>query len=145
MPSIIEFDINSQKDHPRLSRMWKVRDTLYRSKITEKVINFKYEGSETPPLGTVIDDKNPPSNPFNCKDKKCSECFSQFFPATTTINNPVAQQTMSTLTDTMQENIAFLRDTLAIHADFIVTRWRKKSRDKRLTFLEEHSSLYPKK
>jgi hypothetical protein len=61
------------------------------------------------------------------------------------INNSVAQQTMSTLTDTMQENIAFLRDALAAHADFLVTRWRKKSRDKRLAFLEEHSALYPKK
>jgi hypothetical protein len=145
MPSILECTINSQKDHPRFSRMWKVRDTLYRSKITEKVINFKYEGSETPPLGTVIRDDSPPPNPFDCKDKECKECSPQFFPATTMINDSVAQQTISSLTETIQENTIFLRDALAAHADFIVTRWRKKSRDKRLAFLEEYSALYPKK
>jgi hypothetical protein len=148
MPSVVEFTeivINPQKDHPRLSRMWKVRDTLNRSKITKKVINFKYEGSEIPPLCTVIDDDNPPVNPFDCQDLECLECFSQFFPATIMINNSVAQQTMFSLTETIQENTTFLRDALAAHADFIVTRWRKKSRDKRLAFLEEHSALYPKK
>jgi hypothetical protein len=39
MPSVVEFTeivTNVQKDHPRLSRMWKVRDTLNRSKITKK-------------------------------------------------------------------------------------------------------------
>lgn len=41
--------------------------------------------------------------------------------------------------------MAFLRDALTKHADFIVARWRKKSRDKRYTFLEAHSALYPKK
>lgn len=148
MPSATDFTeviFNPQDDHPRLSRMWKVRDTLHRYKITEKVINFKYEGSKTPPLGTVIDDDNPPSNPFDCKDKECSDCFPQFFPATTMINDSTAQQTISSLSETMQENTAFLRGALADHADFIVTRWRKKSRDKRLAFLEEHSALYPKK
>jgi hypothetical protein len=147
-PSVVEFTeivINPQKDHPRLSRMWKVRDTLNRSKITKKVINFKYEGSEISPLGTVIDDDNPPVNPFDCQDLECSECFSQFFPATTMINYSVAQQTMFSLTETIQEKVIFLRDALAAHTDFIVTRWRKKSRDKRLAFLEEHSALYPKK
>lgn len=148
MPSTTRFTeiiLNPQKDHPRLSRMWKVRDTLYREKITEKVINFKYEGSKTPPLGTVIDDDSLPPNPFDCKDEECSECFPQFFPATTMINDSTAQQTMSSLTETMQENTTFLRDALVNHADFIVTRWRKKSRDKRLAFLEEHTALYPKK
>lgn len=116
-----------------------------RSKITEKVINFKYEGDEVPPLGTVIDEGNPPLNPFDCKDDECPECFPQFFPATTMINNSLARQTMDSLTNTTQENAAFLRYVLAAHADFIITRWRKKSRNKRLSFLEEHTSLYPKK
>ncbi|KAH0367794.1 hypothetical protein KCU65_g4471, partial [Aureobasidium melanogenum] len=125
--------------------MWKVRDTLMRPKILEKVINSKYEDDQVPPLGTVIDEDSPPSNPFDCEDDECPECFPQFFPATTTINNSLAQQTISSLTDAIQENTAFLRNALAAHADFIVTRWRKKSRDKRLSFMEEHSSLYPKK
>jgi hypothetical protein len=148
MPSVTEFTeftINPQKDHPRLSRMWKVRDTLYRSKITKKVLNYRYEGSQAPPLGTVIPDNSPPPNPFDCEDDECSECYSQFFPATTMINDSVAQQTMSALTEATQENMAFLRDALTAHADFIITRWRKKSREKRVTFLEEHSALYPKK
>ncbi|KAI4723841.1 hypothetical protein E4T49_08430 [Aureobasidium sp. EXF-10728] len=148
MPSRIDFteiSFNFPKDHPRLSRMWKVRDTLYRSKITQKVINFKYEGNEVPPLGTVIDDDHPPPNPFDCEDEECKECFPQFFPATTMISNSVAQEKMSSLIETIQENTAFLRSAIAAHADFIVTRWRKKSRDKRFAFLEEHSALYPKK
>lgn len=148
MPSTTEFTevtLNPQTDHPRMSRMWKVRDTLRRNKITEKVINFKYDSYESPPLGTVIKYDSPPSNPFDCKDKECSECFPQFFPATTMVNDSIAQHTMSSLVETIQENTAFLRDALADYADFIVTRWRKKSRDKRLAFLEQHASLYPSK
>ncbi|KAI4782125.1 hypothetical protein E4T52_02919 [Aureobasidium sp. EXF-3400] len=149
MPSVtgfIEINLNPDKDdHPNLSRMSRVRDTLRRRKVTKKVINFKYEDDQTPPLDTLISEDNPPTNPFDCKDAKCEECFPQFFPATTRINDSIAQQTMSTLGDTIQENIAFLRDALTNHADFIVTRWRKKSRDKRYTFLEAHSALYPKK
>jgi hypothetical protein len=145
MPSVPELTEINMENHPRLTRMWKVRDTLYRSKITKKVLNYKYEGSQAPPLGTVIPDNSPPPNPFDCEDDECSECYSQFFPATTMINNSVAQQTMSALTETFQENTIFLRDALTAHADFIVTRWRKKSRDKRLAFLEQHTALYPKK
>ncbi|KAG9834999.1 hypothetical protein KCU98_g11510, partial [Aureobasidium melanogenum] len=148
MPSITEFteiDLNSHKDHPRLSRMWQVRDTLYRRKIAKKVINFKYEDDQTPPLGAVIHEDNPPPNPFDCEDDECGECFPQFFPATTMVNDSIAQQTMSNLRETIQENMAFLRDALTAHADFVVTRWRKKSRDKRFAFLEAHSALYHKK
>ncbi|KAG9591955.1 hypothetical protein KCU77_g6730, partial [Aureobasidium melanogenum] len=148
MPSITKFteiDLNSHKDHPRLSRMWKVRDTLYRRKIAKKVINFKYDDDQTPPLGAVIDEDNPPPKPFDCEDDECGECFPQFFPATTMVNDSIAQQTMSNLRETIQENMIFLRDALTAHADFVVTRWRKKSRDKRFAFLEAHSALYPKK
>ncbi|KAH0143584.1 hypothetical protein KCU67_g13491, partial [Aureobasidium melanogenum] len=145
MPSITEFNLNSHKEHPRLSRMWRVRDTLYRRKIAKKVINFKYEDDQTPPLGALIDENNPPPNPFDCEDDECGECFPQFFPATTMVNDSIAQQTMSNLRETIQESMAFLRDALTAHADFVVTRWRKKSRDKRFAFLEAHSALYPKK
>ncbi|KAG9639677.1 hypothetical protein KCU64_g13295, partial [Aureobasidium melanogenum] len=125
--------------------MWQVRDTLYRRRIAKKVINFKYEDDQTPPLGAVIDEDNPPPNPFDCEDDGCGECFPQFFPATTMVNDSIAQQTMSDPRETIQENMAFLHDALTAHADFVVTRWRKKSRDKRFAFLEAHSALYPKK
>ncbi|THY32721.1 hypothetical protein D6D01_02497 [Aureobasidium pullulans] len=122
MPSFTEIVYNPYKDHPRRSRMWMVRDTLYRLKIRDKVINF---------------------NPFDCGDD-CKECFPQFFPATVRVSNAVAQQSILALTEAIQENTASLRSSLAAHADFVVTRWRKKSREKRLAFMEEHSSHYPK-
>lgn len=137
MPFVTKFlEVNLNSDKDDQTRMSKVRDTLHRRKVTKKVINFKYDDDQTPPLGALISEDNPPANSFDCKDTKCEECFPQFFPATTRINDSVAQQTMSTLSDTIQENMVFLRDALTNHADFIVTRWRKKSRDKRYTFLD---------
>ncbi|THW89896.1 hypothetical protein D6D18_06844 [Aureobasidium pullulans] len=145
MPSFTEIVYNPYKDHPRRSRMCMVRDTLYRLKIRDKVINFKYaDDGDQPSLGIVIDEDDPPVSPFDCGDD-CKECFPQFFPATVRVSNAVAQQSILALTEAIQENTASLRSSLAAHADFVVTRWRKKSREKRLTFLEEHSSLYPKK
>ncbi|KAI5255318.1 hypothetical protein E4T42_02024 [Aureobasidium subglaciale] len=106
----------------------------------------RYEDDhDIPPLGTLIDDDYPPPNPFDCEDHECQECFPQFFPATTSIGNTTAQQTMSALTEVTREKTASLKAALAAHADFITTRWRKKSRDKRFRFLEENSTLYPKK
>ncbi|CAD0096242.1 unnamed protein product [Aureobasidium vineae] len=70
-----------------------------------------------------LDPKKPLTSPFNC-------------------TNPVI---ITEVVDSIKADLAFLRATLKKHADFLVSRWKKKSQGKRFSFLTEHTELFDKK
>jgi hypothetical protein len=127
------------------SRRWAVRSTLLRVKRPNKVSYNSYEPAKREPVGQFLSEKDPPASPFHCADKECYVCSPQFFPANQSVTDVEARKIMALIVHDIKTDLAFLRDTLAKHADFIVSRWKKKSREKRFNFLTEHTSLFDKK
>ncbi|KAG9570069.1 hypothetical protein KCU71_g587, partial [Aureobasidium melanogenum] len=95
-----------------------------------------------PAVSQVFDAENPPELPFACQ---CRTCAAQYFPATVHVTNQEARQLVSSLVLDARQDLTFLRHILTNHADFIVTRWKKKSREKRFVFLSENIDVFDKK
>ncbi|THY63311.1 hypothetical protein D6C99_00610 [Aureobasidium pullulans] len=134
--------------------LWAIRSTLMRIKRPDKVGYDVYDSASRDNLKRVqLDPKNPPSSPFSCsysgpaynENDECSVCFPQFFPASHSISDANARDLLSAIVNSIKTDLAFLRTALDKHADFLVSRWKKKSREKRLNFLMEKTSLFDKK
>jgi hypothetical protein len=69
----------------------------------------------------------------------------QYFPASHTFTDDQAKAVLKSTVDTIKSGLAFLRDSLARQADFLLSRWKKKSREKRSTFLKTHTQLLEKR
>jgi hypothetical protein len=150
---MMPFGSAEMKDRIGDDRRWPVRSNLMRIKRPEKALYNSYE----PALkdhGTAahITAENPPPSPFDCADAgpysvtdECSVCFPQYFPASLTITDEQAEAVLNTTVHSIMSDISFLRDSLARHADFLVSRWKKKSREKRSTFLKTHTQLFEKR
>lgn len=69
----------------------------------------------------------------------------QFFPAAIIVNDKQARVIITEIVDGIKADLAFLRTTLTKHADFLVSRWKKKSQGKRFSFLTEHTALFDKR
>ncbi|KAG9600155.1 hypothetical protein KCU77_g3666, partial [Aureobasidium melanogenum] len=95
-----------------------------------------------PAVSQVFDAENPPELPFACQ---CRTCAAQYFPATVHVTDQEARQLVSSLVLDARHDLTFLRHILTNHADFIVTRWKKKSREKRFVFLSENIDVFDKK
>ncbi|KAI5264847.1 hypothetical protein E4T47_08656 [Aureobasidium subglaciale] len=102
--------------------------------------------------GKYLDRKNPPASPFDCTNPgpftgsgECAVCLPQFFPAAIIVNDKQARVIITEIVDGIKADLAFLRTTLAKHADFLVSRWKKKSQGKRFSFLTEHTALFDKR
>ncbi|KAI5208202.1 hypothetical protein E4T39_01519 [Aureobasidium subglaciale] len=138
-------------------RRWAVRSTLMRIKNPEKITYNMYEpGIRDHPKCSHLDPKNPPASPFDCTTdgpksgvyglfKECSVCTPQYFPASLGATDIQAEEHISSIVKSIKADLAFLRDALSKHADFIVSRWKKKSREKRFTLLATNTSLLDKK
>ena len=89
--------------------------------------------------GTLLTDAHPPDYPYACKPH-CETCFTQSFPGLLRVSNDEALANIRLLTDSIDDNMTFLQTAIRDHADFILTRWKKKSVVKRTQLL---STLYP--
>ncbi|KAG9666404.1 hypothetical protein KCU67_g4580, partial [Aureobasidium melanogenum] len=76
---------------------------------------------------------------------ECAICLPQFFPAAIIVNDKQARVIITEIVDGIKADLAFLRTTLTKHADFLVSRWKKKSQGKRFSFLTEHTALFDKR
>ena len=84
--------------------------------------------------GTPISRDKPPKKPYACK-LDCETCFTQCFPVRIGVTDEEALAGVQALSTAIREDREFLREVLSSHADAIVTRWRKKSKDKRTKLL----------
>lgn len=143
MPRYKELDEEDFTGSPRDLKMWKVRSTLLRVKRPVRVIEPPTKRDH--PRGKLMDPKSPPKPPFHCRDTECDTCFPQFFPAVYRVSNEEAHESIDTLVDGIKPDLEFLRSAVAHHADFLITRWKKKSRNKRLSFLVDSTDLFERK
>ncbi|KAI4732337.1 hypothetical protein E4T50_17080 [Aureobasidium sp. EXF-12298] len=148
------FGSTEMKNCTGNDRAWAIRSSLMRIKRPDKVHYNSYEPALkdrgiTAPLSL----KNPPASPFDCDTVRasnspysvtdeCSVCFPQYFPASLTVTDEQAKSLIKTIVDSINTDLAFLSGALAHHADFLVTRWKKKSREKRSAFLKTHTQLF---
>jgi hypothetical protein len=123
-------------------RLWCIRHSLMRSKPIAVVLPTSGWKKLKPAVGKVFEAEKPPKVPFTCQ---CKICCGQYFPASIYVTDQEARQLASSLAVDARQDLEFLRQTLADHGDFIVTRWKKKSRDKRAVFLSENVDVFDKK
>ncbi|THZ88510.1 hypothetical protein D6C88_04965 [Aureobasidium pullulans] len=121
--------------------LWDIRHSLTRSKPQSMVIP-SLGNTRKPAIGEALDPENPPKIPFTCR---CKICCHQYFPATIEVNDKEAHQLITSLVVDARQDLDFLRRTIAEHADYLVTRWKKKSREKRSVFLSENVDIFDKK
>jgi hypothetical protein len=156
MPASLDsmpFGSAEAKERTGGDRRWPIRSNLMRTKRPDKVHYSPYEPALKNHGGAVpIPAQNPPASPFDCADAgpysvtdECSVCMSQYFPASHTFTDDQAKAVLTSTVDTIKDDLSFLRDSLARHADFLVPRWKKKSREKRSTFLETHTQLFERR
>jgi hypothetical protein len=95
--------------------------------------------------GTKLKPEQPPAYPYRCKPN-CETCFTQYFPARLEVTDVEALSAIQMLSGSIYEDLRTVQDALRQHADFLVTRWRKKSVAKRTEFLSRlspTSTAYP--
>ncbi|QDS69564.1 hypothetical protein FKW77_007963 [Venturia effusa] len=130
-----------------------VIETLYRENRRGQVIRIsptrRYRLEQGPILcgenelrGVQLQDDSPPDKPYRC-DLLCAICYDQFYPATRAVDDIIASNTTRDLVDSIQSDLASIRTSLQQHGDLVVSRWKKKSRVKRLALLEELADLAP--
>lgn len=128
-------------------------ETLYREKKRGQVIGISptrrhklqqdpIPGKENGLRGTQIEVDNPPARPYTC-DLLCAVCYDQFYPAIQVVDDNDASNTARDLVDSIQSDLSYLRTSLNQHAHLVVSRWKKKSKVKRLSLLEEVADLAP--
>jgi hypothetical protein len=157
-PDIKMVQSSSAESKEDDSRVWAVRSTLMRIKRPDKVMPHSYQPALVEMKwvedleGEYLDRKKPPASPFNCTNPgpytgsdECAICLPQFFPAAIGVNDKQAQVIITEIVDSIKADLTFLRATLTKHADFLVSRWKKKSQGKRFSFLTEHTELFNKK
>ncbi|KAE9982495.1 hypothetical protein BLS_005926 [Venturia inaequalis] len=92
--------------------------------------------------GIQLQEENPPVKPYTC-DLLCAICYDQFFPASQVVDDNDASNTTRNLVDCIRSDLSYLRNSLKQHADLVVSRWKKKSKAKRLALLQELADLAP--
>ncbi|KAI4724834.1 hypothetical protein E4T49_07424 [Aureobasidium sp. EXF-10728] len=148
----------SDESKKEKNRIWAVRSTLMRIKKPDKVLPVSYQPALVEMRwvedlkAEYLDSKKPPASPFNCTNPgpftgsdECAICLPQFFPAAISVDDKQAEVIITKVVDSIKADLAFLRATLKKHADFLVSRWKKKSQGKRFGFLTEHTELFDKK
>jgi hypothetical protein len=146
----MEFGSAEAKKRTAGDRRWPIRSSLMRIKRPDKVHYNAYEPAlKDHGKASFIQANNPPASPFDCVDanpynltNECSVCLPQYFPASHSFTDKQAEAVLESTVNSIKSDLAFLRDSLARHADFLVSRWKKKSRDKRSTFLKTHTQLF---
>jgi hypothetical protein len=103
----------------------------------DKMREQRYPGGR----GSKTDPKSPPHQPYACK-LDCETCFTQHFPVRFKLTDEEALEGVQFLSDAIHDDLRFLRQALQYYADAILTRWRKKSKEKRSSLL---SALLPQK
>ncbi|KAI4753712.1 hypothetical protein E4T51_13167 [Aureobasidium sp. EXF-12344] len=157
-PAIKTFPSNSAESNADDARVWAVRSTLMRIKRPDKVMPHSYQPALVEMKwvedlkGEYLDQKKPPVSPFDCLNPgpyagsdECAICLPQYFPAAIAVNDKQAQTIITEIVDSIKIDLAFLRAALTKHADFLVSRWKKKSQGKRFSFLIEHTQLLDKR
>jgi hypothetical protein len=147
------FGSAEAKERTGGDRKWPIRSNLMRIKRPDKVHFSPYKPAlKDPARAAYIPIQNPPASPFDCADTgpysvtdECSVCMPQYFLASHTFTHDEAKAVLKSTVDRIKSDLAFLRDSLARHADFLVSRWKKKSREKRSTFLKTHTQLFDKR
>lgn len=122
--------------------VWNIRHSLMRTKPNAVVLPSPKWNKLKPAIGKVFDIEKPPKLPYDCQ---CRICCGQYFPATIHVADQEARQLVSSLVVDTRHDMDFLRQVLSDHANFIVTRWKKKSREKRFVFLSDNVDLFDKK
>jgi hypothetical protein len=84
--------------------------------------------------GRPVDRSDPPAYPFSCPED-CDTCCAQYFPVQMISTDREALSEVQKLTHSIRVDLTYLRRALDSHADLIVTRWKKKSIDKRSALL----------
>lgn len=154
-PKITKLPVGSaeMEDGAGRDRKWAIRSTLLRIKRPDKVHYNSFEPAlKDHGNATHTSAKNPPASPFDCPgtgpyspSNECSVCFPQYFPASLTVTDEQAEKLISSIVHSTKTELAFLRNSLARHADYLVSRWKKKSREKRSNFLKAHTQLFEKR
>jgi hypothetical protein len=147
------FGSAEAKERTGGDRRWPIRSNLMRIKRPDKVHYSPYEPALKNHGGAVpIPAQTPPASPFDCADAgpysvtdECSVCMPQYFPASHTFTDDQAKAVLKPTVDTIKDDLAFLRDSMARHADFLLSRWKKKSREKRSTFLKTPTQLFERR
>ncbi|KAK5175485.1 uncharacterized protein LTR77_000624 [Saxophila tyrrhenica] len=88
--------------------------------------------------GVRLEFNSPPNYPYGC-EPDCETCFTQHFPARISVSDSEALKAITGLTSSINSDLEFLHQALRMHADFLVSRWKKKSQAKRLDFLNSLS------
>ena len=119
--------------------------TLCRIKAKERVVPLDRTGrtsiltslnaDDESKRGTAIPKDSAPPYPYAC-DQDCETCFTQYFPVAVSVTDAEALSGIKTISQSIQADLSFLRYALKNHADSIVSRWKKKSKDKRTQFLD---------
>ncbi|KAI5247604.1 hypothetical protein E4T43_01964 [Aureobasidium subglaciale] len=114
----------------RAYKIWQKRreHAYYRLEPSERVLP-PLPHHKQPAFGKYLDHTEPPDDPFD-----------EFG-----VNDLEACDIITALVVDARQDLDFLRQVLANHADLIVTRWKKKSREKRTKFLSENVDLFDKK
>lgn len=120
----------------------KRKDRVPPSRNTEGLLFDKAVEARFPKdLGFEIDRDRPPAKPYRC-ELDFETCFTQYFPVRIYLTNAEALAGVKALSTAIHDDLTFLRRMLGTHADAILTRWRKKSKDKRTQLL---SGLAPER
>jgi hypothetical protein len=121
---------------------WCILHSLARKKPPVAMLPTSGRKKLKPAVGKVFEVEKPPEVPFTCH---CKTCWGQYFPASIYVTDREARQLASSLVVDARQDLEFLRQILADHADFLVSRWKKKSREKRSIFLSENVDVLDKK
>jgi hypothetical protein len=124
------------------NRLWLIRHSLMRSKPAVPVLPPPGWKKSRPAIGKVFEVEEAPEIPFSCH---CKTCWGQYFPASIYVTDREARQLASSLVVDTRQDLDFLRQILTNHADFLVTRWKKKSGEKRSMFLSENVDVFDKR
>ncbi|OTA93449.1 hypothetical protein M434DRAFT_30954 [Hypoxylon sp. CO27-5] len=93
--------------------------------------------------------QRPPLLPFTCtrapydSNAPCNICYDYFFPCSYRVSDNQAKRHTTELSEKVAEDFQYLKEIVSENADAILSRWRNKTREKRLELLNEIADLCP--
>ncbi|OTA67825.1 hypothetical protein K449DRAFT_453452 [Hypoxylon sp. EC38] len=90
-----------------------------------------------------------PPLPFTCteapyySDSPCGICYDYYFPCSYRVADSQAKRDTAKLSEKVAEDFQYLKEVVSENADAILSRWRNKTREKRLELLNEIADLCP--
>ncbi|KAI1414390.1 hypothetical protein F5Y13DRAFT_188498 [Hypoxylon sp. FL1857] len=82
-----------------------------------------------------------PPLPFTCR---CRLCYERYFPCSYRVSDGEAKRDTAALAMKVAEDYQYLREAVSKNAEAMLSRWKKKSREKRLELLNSIADLHPK-